>query len=113
LRDLAFEQELHDLHHRELDSVGVFEHWQGDARSGFAGAGGIDEELALVPLLVEVAEAVIFESGGAALGAVDLEVAAARDVQAEGAGELVGFGFGLLRRIMHGYTPPGGDLLES
>jgi hypothetical protein len=47
-----------------------------------------------VPLLVEEAEAVIFESGGAALGAVDLEVSAAGDVQAEGAGEFVGFGFG-------------------
>ena len=66
-----------------------------------------------MPLLVEEAEAVIFESGRAALGAVDLEVAAARDVQAEGAGEFVGFGFGLLRGSMHGYTPPGSDLLES
>ena len=66
-----------------------------------------------MPLLVEVAEAVVFESGGAALGAIDLEVAAAGDVQAEGAGEFVGFGFGLLRGFMHGYTPPGGDLLKS
>ena len=50
-----------------------------------------------MPLLVEEAEAVIFEGGGAALGTVDLEMAAARDVEAEGAGEFVGFGFGLLR----------------
>ena len=49
----------------------------------------------------------VFESGGAALGAVDLEVAAAGNVQAEGAGEFVGFGFGLLRGFTHGYTPPG------
>ncbi|PYX00966.1 MAG: hypothetical protein DMG89_03080 [Acidobacteria bacterium] len=34
-------------------------------------------------------------------------MAAARDVQAEGAGEFVGFGFGLLRGFMHGYTPAG------
>ena len=53
-----------------------------------------------MPLLVEEAEAVIFEGGGAALGAVDLEMAAARDVEAEGAGEFVGFGFGLLRGSM-------------
>ena len=52
-----------------------------------------------MPLLVEEAEAVIFE-GGAALGTVDLEMAAARDVEAEGAGEFVGFGFGLLRGSM-------------
>jgi hypothetical protein len=55
-----------------------------------------------VPLLVEEAEAVVFERGGAALGAVDLEVAAARDVQAEGTGEFVGFGFGLLRDLCTG-----------
>jgi hypothetical protein len=53
-----------------------------------------------VPLLVEVAEAVIFEGGGAALGAVDLEMAAAGDVQAEGASEFVGLGF--LYALMHG-----------
>ena len=95
-----------------MDSVGVFEHGEGDAGSRSSGAGRVDDELALVPLLVEVAEAVVLEGGGAALGAVDLEMAAAGDVQAEGAGELVGFGFGLLRRSMHGYTPPGCDLLE-
>ena len=60
-----------------------------------------------MPLLVEEAEAVIHQGGGAALGAVDLEVAAAGNVQAEGAGEFVGFGFGLLRGFTHGYTPPG------
>jgi hypothetical protein len=66
---------------------------------------GVDDELALVPLLVEIAEAVVFESGRAALGAIDLEVSAAGDVQAEGAGEFVGLVFGFLRGSMHGYTP--------
>jgi hypothetical protein len=56
-------------------------------------------------LLVEVAEAVIFESGGAAPGAVDLEVSAAGDVQTEWASEFVGFGF--LRRFIE---QPGGFL---
>ena len=57
-----------------------------------------------MPLLVEVAEAVVFESGGAALGAVDLEVAAAEDVQAERAGEFVRFGF--FGGFMHGCMSP-------
>jgi hypothetical protein len=80
-------------------------------------ARAVDEELALVPALMEVAEALFLEGGRATLGAVDLEVAAAGDVQAEGAGEFVGFGLlfrmGLLRGSMHGYTAPGSDLLES
>jgi hypothetical protein len=118
LRDLTGEQQLHDLHDRELDGVGVFEHGQGDAgRPDPSGASRVDEELALVPALMEVAEALFLEGGRATLGAVDLEVAAAGDVQAEGAGEFVGFGLlfrmGLLRGSMHGYTAPGSDLLES
>jgi len=57
-----------------------------------------------VPLLVKEAEAVVFEGGGAALGAVDLEVAAAGDVQAEGIRELVGFGS--LWQFTHGCMSP-------
>src|SRR5439155_18339479 len=87
LFDLAFAQELNDLHDRELDGVGIFEDGEGDTCSYPSGAGRIDEELALVPLLVEEVEAVILQGGGAALGAVDFQVAAARDIQAEGAGE--------------------------
>jgi hypothetical protein len=37
-----------------------------------------------VPAQMEVAEALFLEGGRATLGAVDLEVAAAGDVQAEG-----------------------------
>jgi hypothetical protein len=68
LFDLAGEQHLHDLHDRHLDRVCVFEDRERDCRSDFSCAGGVDDELALVPLLVEVAEAVVFEKRGSRTG---------------------------------------------
>jgi len=87
------------------NGVGVFEGREGEGRSCFSCAGGVDDEFLFVPALVEVAEAVVFESGGAALGAVDLEVSAAGNVEAERLGEFVGFGF--WDGFMHGWSPSG------
>jgi len=89
---------MHDLHDRELAGVGVFEDGEGESFSTptqrtprWVGhpPGGVDDEFLFVPALVEITEAVVFESGGAALGAVDLEVSAALDVEAERLSEFV------------------------
>ena len=72
-------------------ALAVFEDGERESGSGFSCAGGVDDQFLFVPALVEVAEAVVFESGGAALGAVDLEVSAAGDVEVEGLGEFVAF----------------------
>jgi hypothetical protein len=56
--DLSAEDEAHDLHERDLDGVGVFEHGEIEDGASAAGAVGVKDDAGLVPAFVEVAEMV-------------------------------------------------------
>jgi len=78
--ELAGEREAHDLHKTDLDGVRVLEDGEVEGGAGAAGAGGVDDDALIVPLLVKVAEAVAPKGGRFALRAVGLDVLAARNV---------------------------------
>ena len=78
--ELATEREAHDLHESDLDGVGVLEDGEVERGTSAAGAGGVDDDALIVPLLMKVAEALVAQGGRSALRAVGLDVLAARDV---------------------------------
>jgi hypothetical protein len=53
--DLSAEDEAHDLHERDLDGVGVFEHGEIESDAGAAGAVGVEHDAGFLPILMEVA----------------------------------------------------------
>jgi len=87
--ELAGEREAHRLHEADLDGVRVLEDGEVEGGAGAAGAGGVDEDALVVPLLVKVAEAVAPQGGRFALRAIGFDVLAARNVG-----------------TIHGGTPP-------
>ncbi len=60
--ELAGEGEAHDLHETDLDGVRVLEDGEVEGGAGAAGAGGVDDDALIVPLLVKIAEAVAARS---------------------------------------------------
>jgi hypothetical protein len=73
---LSIEDEAHDLHERDLNGVGVFEHGQIERDAGAAGAVGVEDDAGFVPAFVEKAEVVASQGGRSALGAIDFDVLA-------------------------------------
>jgi hypothetical protein len=73
---LSAEDEAHDLHERDLDGVGVFEHGQIERGAAAAGAVGVEDDTGFVPAFVEIAKVIAFQGGRSALGAVDFKVLA-------------------------------------
>jgi hypothetical protein len=78
--ELAGEHKAHDLHETDLDGVRVLEDGEVEGGAGAAGAGGVDDDALIVPLLVKVAEAVAAQRGRFALRAIGFDVLAARNV---------------------------------
>lgn len=60
--ELAGERQAHDLHEADLDGVRVLEDGEVEGGAGAAGAGGVDDDALIVPLLVKIAEAVAARS---------------------------------------------------
>ena len=73
---LSAESETHDLHERDLDGVGVFEHGEIKSDASATGAVGIEDDAGFMPAFMEKAEVVTLQGGRSALGAVDFEVLA-------------------------------------
>src|SRR2546422_1009740 len=78
--ELAGEREAHDLHEADLDGVRVLEDGEVEGGTGAAGAGGVDDDALIVPLLVKIAEAVAPQRRRFALRAIGLDVLGARNV---------------------------------
>jgi len=78
--ELAAECEAHHLHESDLDGLSVLEDGKVEGGSVSSGAGGVDDDALIVPLLMKVAEALVAQGGRSALRAVGLDVLAARDV---------------------------------
>jgi len=51
--ELAGEREAHDLHEADLDGIRVLEDGEVERGAGAAGAGGVDDDALVVPLLVK------------------------------------------------------------
>jgi hypothetical protein len=76
---LSAEDQAHDLHERDLDGVGVFEHRQVEGGASAAGAVGIEDDAGFLPTFMKVTKVIAFQRGRSALSAVDFQVFATRN----------------------------------
>ena len=77
---LAGGEQSNDLHEGDLDGIGIFKYGKFEGDGLVAGAGRVEADMLVTPAFVEVAETVAALRGGSALGAVDFDVLAARNV---------------------------------
>jgi hypothetical protein len=71
---LSAEDQAHDLHERDLDGVGVFEHGKIEGGAAAASSVGVQDDAGFLPAFMKITKVIAFERGRSALGAVDFQV---------------------------------------